>query len=386
MTWIIISIINCILAYYAEKNYIGNKHKCKIYLFLIVVVNVIVFGLRDIGVGIDTTVYIEPYFRYASDISSVFDLFLGNKSDLDSGYVFLAWISALLSNDSHTLLFISEMFIVIFLVLGMYELKKSFDYSMTFFMILFVILYQEITICLMRHYCASVLTFYGFTLFLQKKYRLYFIFQLIAYFFHSTSIVFVLIPTAYVISNNNSNMKKIYLIGCAILLTSFIAFYYYFLDMIFSSGLIKDVYADRYGLVTEYSSTDGYRGIREIIINICSIIMYFIIYNDKNINKNISYMYLYVFVMYQLFLLFDLANDQLHRLAYFFGFILISYLSNFVKRNNFQINLLCIIIVLFHLYGTFKLFYYDNYYNNKNDKMLIYKSKILGINEERRFW
>ena len=143
MTWIIISIINCILAYYAEKNYIGNKHKCKIYLFLIVVVNVIVCGWRDLGVGIDTTVYIEPYFRYASDISSVFDLFLGNKSDLDSGYVFLAWISALLSNDSHTLLFISEMFIVIFLVLGMYELKKSFDYSMTFFMILFVILYQE---------------------------------------------------------------------------------------------------------------------------------------------------------------------------------------------------------------------------------------------------
>ena len=137
------SIINIFLAHFAEKNYKGNKRKCKLFLFLIVVVNAIIIGLRDIGVGIDTLIYIEYYFQQANDIHNIKSFFSNDNSNLEKGFLFLAWISTLLGDDPRMLLFVTELFIISFCCAGIYEYKKKINFNITYFVLLFILILQH---------------------------------------------------------------------------------------------------------------------------------------------------------------------------------------------------------------------------------------------------
>ena len=121
--WITISILNIILAYYAEQNYDSNKKKCKFFLASIIIANIIIFGLRDIGVGTDTMLYIDQYFIYAYNVSGVYDLFLAD-ANYDKGFLVLACLAHIIGNTSNSLLFLTEFLIIFFIVVGMYKLKQ----------------------------------------------------------------------------------------------------------------------------------------------------------------------------------------------------------------------------------------------------------------------
>lgn len=113
--WIIISAINILFAYFAEKSYDVDKIKCKFFLVLIVVANVIVWGLRDIGVGTDTITYIDSYFKLANTFHNLNDLIF-NDTEEDKGFLAIAWLSTLLGSDSRILMFLTELFVMSFIV------------------------------------------------------------------------------------------------------------------------------------------------------------------------------------------------------------------------------------------------------------------------------
>lgn len=90
--YIIVFILNLLLSYIAEKCY-DSKYKLQSVLFLILLVgvNTIFSGFRDFGIGIDTTVYIDPVFTIAHSINlRDFLAFEG-----DRGFLLLAYIANL---------------------------------------------------------------------------------------------------------------------------------------------------------------------------------------------------------------------------------------------------------------------------------------------------
>jgi len=90
--YIFILIINLILSYIANICY-DKKYKLVsvLSISILVLVNVIFSGCRDFGVGIDTNVYIESYFKTAADLQSIKAFW--NVEGFDKGFLFLAYVS-----------------------------------------------------------------------------------------------------------------------------------------------------------------------------------------------------------------------------------------------------------------------------------------------------
>ena len=87
----------------------NKSHVFRCGVFVILTISVSIFcGFRDIGVGIDTTVYISQYFYQALGLHSLNDLV---EADADKGFLIISYISTLFGNDESALL-ISESFFI----------------------------------------------------------------------------------------------------------------------------------------------------------------------------------------------------------------------------------------------------------------------------------
>lgn len=254
--YIIVCIITLFLAHIADKFYNVSLIKCTLPLLCIVALNTIFAGARDFGVGIDTIVYIDEYFINGSFIK--WKEFILNEEGADRGFLLLGWIASHISNDSQSLMFLTELFIIGFTALGAYNAKKVLDFSfVSFFLVFFLLLYAQ-SLNIMRQYCAMALLFYGYTWMLRGNYLAPILTQILAYFFHTSSVIFLVIPFLHIISGTKGR-KKIYY---AILLFAgafcFMALYYYILLQIGDMGILKDVYSERYGAGSKYEAETSF--------------------------------------------------------------------------------------------------------------------------------
>ncbi len=374
--WILLSILNVVFAYYAEKSYDVNKAQCKFFLFLIVVANVIILGLRDIGVGFDTNVYIELYFQEAKKISGFRDLFF-TESEGDKGFLLLAWVSTLLGNDPRILMFITELFIISFVIIGIYKSKKLLNYNITWFVLLFVLCFQHDTINLMRQFCAMSILFYGYSFILQKRYGAYLICQGSALLFHTTSLVLLLVLLLHLSLNSSKEIQKIALLSIAVILLLFLFFYFKFVDFLHSTGLMQSLYFNRYGEDSNLL-TDGAMGMAMPLLLGIQILIYIFAKKTQCILPN----YLYMLLTLSMFtIVFQFASfytiKNLYRLGYYFYLILIMYYASMFQSKKISITVLSYLFVMMTMYLQVKSIYND--YVNHNPGCTVYKSEILGI-------
>lgn len=380
--WVVLSLLNIFFAYVAEQKWHVSKSKCKFSLFLIVFVNVIIMGLRDQGVGTDTLVYVDDYMEYANSIHSIKDFFFDNSwSTHDKGFVLLALLSTMIGNDPRILMFFTELFVMSFTVFGLYEYKKTLNISFSLFVMLWVLLYQFLTINLMRQFCAMVLLFYGYSQFLQKKIGKYVVFQIFAIFFHSTSILFVIIPIGHYISYTNRQIRIMYLCGLIVLGLLFIFAYHYFLSYLQYLNIVKDVYFEWYG---QYRS-EKYAGAKSLSISMLllwgiSIFICYYVHKNKIFTQNLSYMLFLVVCLNFVFQMSSLVVSYYFRISYYVGMIMIVYYSIAMKKSKKMTK------TLFYSYVFVLLLLWIQHYKKAMGDMryeynLVYKSKILEITE-----
>ena len=104
----------------------------------------------------------------------------------------------------------------------------------------------------------------------------------------------------------------------------------------------------------------------------------------KKTSGEIQYMFLSICVLNFLLALTNLLNHELHRLGFYYGIIMIAYFSYISKYGTKILNMLCWMCAFAFLITTVR-FFYINYYGTdnykKNENNLIYKSEILGIDE-----
>ena len=348
--YIFILIINLILSYIANINYDKNyKLVSVLSLSILVLVNVIFSGCRDFGVGIDTNVYIESYFKTAADLKSLKAFW--NVEGFDKGFLLLAYVSNLFSDDAQSLLVVTSLFIQLFFYLALWQYKKVCNISIFVATLLFCIIFYCHTLNLMRQFCAISLLAYAFSLYIQGNRKNYLLLQVLAYFFHSTSVFFVFVPLIWELSNmKNDKKKNIYALFIVIGLLIFVSSFFYFASLLGAWSLLSEVYVDRYGATGEFqvgSQASGGTGLG--IIFSFTYPIAFILYAKyvKSIDKKIFFFILMLCLCSSILQLLSYQVKFIDRIAFYLSFIMFAFLPKIFSSKKMNISIKAIVILLY---------------------------------------
>lgn len=370
--YIVFFLINICLAYFADK----YKKCSSLFLFAIVLLNTVVLGLRDFGVGTDTNVYIEQYYRYALSIKNIRDFL--SYEHVDKGFLLISCVCVnVYPQNSQCILVGTELFIITFFVLGIYRYHKILGVKMWTMMTLFCFLYSMHTMNLMRQSCAILLLFYAYTFFLEKRTLIYAILQVVAFFFHSSSLFFVMVPIFHMISKvQNDKTRYIFLILLVIGISIALMSYTLFIGYLGELGAISEVYATRYGSGSTYSGS-SYSRLSILIETTISITVIYLIYKAHKrgiLNKN-SY-----FFILMLYVSFAVLNQYLPiimayvgRVSYYLWLVFMVYYAELLteKRLPKHLRLFLFLFILWDWYNVFIVL--------KGGEVVPFNSKILGI-------
>lgn len=371
--YIIILLINLLLSYIAEKCYERAKISSALTILVLVLINTIFSGFRDFGIGVDTTVYIESSFMDVQSIRSVKDFLL---LDGDKGFIFLAYIASIFSDDSQALLVAVALFIQIFFYLALWQYKKSNDISFFVATALFCIVFFCHTLNLMRQFCAISVLAFAFSFYIQGKWKKYLLLQILAFFFHTSSIIFIFVPIFWNISRITDVKKRnIYFFLIILGLICFISFYFYFLTLLGDFSIISDTYVDRYGSSGEYSkkiSSTG-TGLGNVVW-FCYPIAYICYAMYKKVeNKQYLFFLLLLSTSYSLLQLLSYQVRFMDRIAYYLSFIYFIFLSRIFTSKKMPLFVKSIMIYLY------VVTWINLYIISEGGDILPYKSKILNI-------
>lgn len=354
--YIFILIINLILSYIANINYDKKfKFASVLSISILVLVNVIFSGCRDFGVGIDTNVYIESYFNATADLQSLKASW--SVEGFDKGFLLLAYVSNQFSDDAQSLLVVTSLFIQAFFYLALWQYKKVFNISIFVATLLFCIIFYCHTLNLMRQFCAISLLAYAFSLYIQGNRKTYLLLQVLAYFFHSTSVIFVFVPLIWELSNmKNDKKRNMYALFIVIGLLLFISSFFYFASLLGDWSLLSEVYADRYGKKGGFQV--GIRAIGGTGFGTIFSFVYpiaFILYAKyvKSIDKKNFFFILMLCLCSSILQLLSYQVKFIDRIAFYLSFIMFIFLPKIFSSKKMNISIKAIVILL----------YISNWYN-----------------------
>ena len=374
LPYVVVFLINFYLAYQSERKFFKDRHASLLYLIVLIILNSVFVGLRDFGVGIDTLVYIDDYFIEAkySGLQHIF--FDGGQYDV--GFLFLAKVASLISDDSQMLLILTELVIMGFTIIGAFEFKKTMPrLNFVWFLILFSAGYYYHSENLMRQFCAMAVSFFAFSQFKQKRYLAYALFQVVGISFHSSSILFMLIPIYDFVSKIEGGKK--YGISALAFCGFIFAFagYYYVITMLGHMGLINEIYAERYGEDSVYEAGTGI-SFRYVLEYVVPLFMVYYAKRKKVLSPGNFYMLLVLFVSMFCFEQLRYISRFLFRLGFYFGLIYFAYMAMALNTKKIE-SLVKFLFVAFMYVNSYYTIVWQT--SQKWKWGYEYTSKILGL-------
>lgn len=340
---------------------------------MLISTNVIFSGFRDFGVGIDTNVYVDRFFSSAQSLKSLKELFMFEE---DKGYLILAYVANFFSDEPQSLLIATSLFIQIIFYLAIWQYKKINDVSIFLATTFFCIMFYCHTLNLMRQFCAIVLLAYAFSLYIQNKRAAYIILQVAAYFFHSSSLLFIFVPVLWEMSKIKSNKKKyMFYIVFTIVLLIFISSYYYFLMQFEAMGFISEVYSERYNASGDFvtDSNQSILGIQRLIRYCYPVAFAFYAIYKNAIDNKLLFFILALTTASSLLQSLSLQVLFVDRLAFYFGFVAFIFVTKIFMSHRISNGIKAIVIFLY------VLDWYNLYILGGGGDIIPYKSKILDI-------
>ena len=297
---------------------IGAKRN-KIFLFISCIVLSLFAGFRDIGVGTDTTIYSENYFKIASSVKDLSELFSLEDDDAsEKGYLFLNWFGTFLSSHYWIALFLTELCICSLFYLGVFRLKGDNKINIYFVSISFFFLIFNPSLNYMRQYCAVMISFLAFSYYIEKKYLKYTMFVIVAQTFHTSAFVSLIIPFIYEICYMKSNKEKLVVLFF-LLVFGFILFYgYYFvLEFIGNLGVFKEAYMERYGELSQFEGKERI-GLVPLFISLWFLFLMLLSYRNNVIDRNQFFFHFVINLFYIGCLFLSLYSLFLFRIGFYF--------------------------------------------------------------------
>lgn len=202
MIYIITFFVSCVLFYLAE-----SKAVLRGRFFLngiAIVLPCILAGIRDETVGTDVLVYLKPIYEAALKTENYISLFSENwfriyrywsVSDYEIGFVTVVYVLGRIFKSINVIEFTLEFFIVF----GVYKtLKRVRNMVPTWFgMLVFYLTLYNVSLNMMRQSIAMVFILYGSTYLKDNNIKIYMVYNTIAFLFHSSAIIGILLFFVY---------------------------------------------------------------------------------------------------------------------------------------------------------------------------------------------
>lgn len=346
----------------------------KIFFALLIALFSVFAGLRNFGIGVDTNVYIMKYFNEANYVSSIRYFFASNFNG-DAGFLLLACISRYFSEDPQFFLFCIAVFIYSFTFLAAAKFRqseKNFSWFIFLFIWLFTLFHESLNA--MRQYCAMSILMMSFVLLWNNKWLKALSLIIPAYFFHSSSIVFLLIFVFYMLSFLSK--KKRLVLSCVFLLVCSILTMKFFdvLPFLENSGFVSETYAENYGAYSKYESMNLFG---PSFLVMYSIICYAIwkVYKAGYFSDQTLMITIGIHSFYFVFRLAAFSVVYLNRLSTYFRYCDILLLSIFLTKKIVP-QKIRILLYLCMVYA-----WYKGFISFPGAATYPYKSSILGITE-----
>ncbi len=336
-------------------------------------------GCRDSGIGTDTEVYVNKIWSKIIDINSWNDFIFYYQQkyfeDIEFIYLLLNWITSLFSKDVHSIYFITNLVVVVFTYLTLYDNRKKA--SMWIGMTFFCFIYYNLSLNLVRQSIALSMCMYSFKYWQRKQWIKAIIWFIIILNTHNTGIFYsIVIVTFFLTQIQNNKVKNILLSSFIIInLIIFIAFDF-ILILVIKLGILPTKFLWYLGSENEMLF------IKSVFINYLIFLFSFFFMSKENNNIN-DKNNLKTFTLYKLlgclFFVTSIISQWSYRISYYINYLTdCSFLPQALKissknsKKYYQIYLLsCISISII-------VWYWSIVVHNGNET-IPYKSKILGI-------
>ena len=192
MFYILNLVIFLVLAVLINLSYLSGKKKKHMLLFFGFLHLFFIHAFKDPMAFNDT-----PHYALAYDImckTGLVDYFkFANIKSSEISYAVLMYISSLISTDTQFIFVITS-----FLILsGYFFVIKKYSVSIWLSIFLFYIIDFKISLIVLRQFCALAVIAYALPYIEKRNFKKFAICQLVAFFFHFTSIVFFPMYIAY---------------------------------------------------------------------------------------------------------------------------------------------------------------------------------------------
>ena len=176
----------------------------KVLVMLALLLPIAVAGLRKVGIGTDTEVYVNVLYEAAKNSTSFFD-YLSKKvyssfqyksvMNWEIGYNVLLYYTTKLTGSIQGVFFATQLIIVYFIYRGIKEYSEGYSIAMA--MLAFYFMFYGGTLNAMRQWIAIAIIFWG-THFLNNKQDKYFCITVIAaLLFHNSAVIGFVIWAVY---------------------------------------------------------------------------------------------------------------------------------------------------------------------------------------------
>ena len=194
-----------------------NKLRNIIFIAIALMIPIVIAGLRMVGVGTDTRVYVYNLAQVAKESTSFFE-YLGKNvfitykyemvADREIGYNLLVYFSTKLFGSVQGVFLITHVLIIIFIYSGIKKLNLNIPISFT--MCTFLCMFYGNSLNAMRQWIAIAILVFGFHYVVKNENIKYFFIVLVACTFHKSAVIGLIIWMVYKYFNNDKKHSKRY--------------------------------------------------------------------------------------------------------------------------------------------------------------------------------
>lgn len=343
-------------------------------LIIAIIIPCILAGLRDVGIGTDTSGYVRTLFETASISGDIVEYYKSTfyheyidypVVDFDLAYTFLAYFCAHVFRSFGSFLFFSELLVIVPIVAGLIKLRKSYNISLSLSMLMFYFLFYNITFNAARQFISVAFCFLAVCYLLTEKNNLlFYIFGLIGFLFHRAGLLLVLIFLIYkyadIVSNRSKGLIKNKTIFLSVLLLFITSLVCIFSLNIVAVPILKILGLERF---VGYINGELIFSLKQLIYQLSYLIILFIEYkrlfitNKKTSNeKRFLLFFLLIFIIYCVSCQLASINENSWRIRLYFdifNIVLFSYLYNNECDKRKKILILFIIILYLLLFWMY---------------------------------
>lgn len=365
----LIIFLYCLFFHYVAYR-VKNKVAKYFLVFFPLICLAFLAGLRDYGVGTDTTYYSKAYFDDARHAQGIGDLLNNNNVHISNkGYLFLNYLGTMMMSHIFIEWFLTELLILVCTYLAVMKISIFYKINLAIFSLLYLFAFYNMSLNLMRQMCAISLCLMSYSYLLEKKYIRVGLLLLVAMTFHTTAAIFLLVFAYHHWAGTNH--KKLLFTAITGAMALGILLYYQLLMLLGSLGVFSKIYMERYGLNSQF---EGERvPYAFVVVALVIYVGIYMSYRKKILKDDEHYFLLLTHTTFTILMTLNVLVNTLIRISYYFYAMDIVFMAVLLSSRKMHIGYklaLSLVIVFMWLYSYMYL---------NGNATYPYRSQILGI-------